>query len=359
LVLVPFVIRARSVGHDHDFDGVQKAHDVPTSRLGGGVVVIAYLVGLIVAVRLGGVALTVAAPLALAGLPVVLVGLWEDITRGVHPWQRLASAVVSAALASWFAGGIIGRVDLPLVDDALVYLIFALPLTWFMVAGACNAMNLIDGAHGLAGGTALLMFGGIFAMGVHVGDGLVVTQALAMLGAVAGFMAWNYPRGKVFLGDAGAYFLGFMYAELSILLVTRNPEVSAWFVIVLAAYPIVETVYSIYRRKVLLRTASMQPDAGHMHSLVLRRVMARESQPCDGAALRRANASVAPRLWLHGIVCLGAALYFAGNTPVLIALTLAYAAGYVGCYRVLARNLREPPVAEAACVSEPPQTKSP
>jgi len=241
-ILMPLAIFARGLGHDHDFDGVQKVHEVPTSRLGGAVLIVAYFAALAVVSRAGPAALEAAVALAFCSLPVVLIGASEDIIRGTRPWHRLAGAVASAVVASYFANGIITRVDLPGLDDWLVFLPFALPLTWFMVAGACNAMNLIDGAHGLAGGTALMMFGGLAAMAVYVDDPLVLAQALAMVGAIAGFLAWNYPHGKVFLGDAGAYFLGFMYAELAIQLVARNDGVSAWFVIALAAYPIVETL---------------------------------------------------------------------------------------------------------------------
>ena len=107
---------------------------------------------LAVAARTGPTPLTAAVALAFCALPVVLIGLSEDVTRGIHPWHRMSGAVASAVVASYFAGGIIARVDLPLLDTWLDYLPFALPLTWFMVAGACNAVNLIDGAHGLAGG---------------------------------------------------------------------------------------------------------------------------------------------------------------------------------------------------------------
>jgi UDP-N-acetylmuramyl pentapeptide phosphotransferase/UDP-N-acetylglucosamine-1-phosphate transferase len=342
--LIPPVILARDLGHDDDFDGIQKVHDVPTSRLGGAVVALAYLSALAVAVHFDEVDVQVVAALGLASLPVVLVGLWEDVTRGVHPWHRLSAAVCSAAIASWLAGGIIGRVDLPLVDDGLRFLVFALPVTWFMVAGACNAMNLIDGAHGLAGGTALMLFGGIAAMAVHVGDYAVAAQALMLMGAVVGYLVWNYPYGKVFLGDAGAYFLGFMYAELSILLINRNQEISAWFVIALAAYPIVETLYSIYRRKLVLRTESMQPDAGHLHSLVLRQLAAQHDGARPEGVMRRANARVAPRLWGHSAICFAAAMLFYNSTPMLIGVTLVYAGYYVWCYRGLVRTQaqREP-----------------
>lgn len=336
-VLMPFAIRSRWLGHDDDFDGVQKVHDVSTSRLGGVNVFLAYLAVVTVAEQAEHAALAPALPLLLCALPVVAIGFWEDVTRAVHPWFRLAGAVVAGIFASWLADGIIARLDLPFVDNWLKYLPFVLPITWFMVAGACNAMNLIDGAHGLAGGTALMMFGGLAAAAAILGDSFILAQALAMMCAIAGFLVWNYPRGKVFLGDAGAYFLGFMYAELSIAIVARNPGVSAWFVIALAAYPIVETLYSIYRRKVLLRTASMVPDAGHLHSLTFRELVMRGHSAHAKESVRRANARVAPRLWLHGAICFAGALALYNNTPALIGFTVLYAGFYVARYHALAR----------------------
>jgi len=261
----------------------------------------------------------------------------------VRPWYRLAAAVASAALASVLAGGTIARLDLPVLDGWLRYSIFALPLTWFMVAGACNAINLIDGAHGLAAGTALMMFAGLAAMAGHVGDRIVMIQALTMVGAIVGFLVWNYPLGKVFLGDAGAYLLGFMYAELSIQIVSRNAGVSAWYVIALAAYPIVETLYTIYRRKLVQRTASMQPDAAHLHSLIFRRLATQSGRERRGGGLNRVNASVAPRLWLHGALCLVAALLLHENTRALIGFSAIYGACYIVFYRVQARVRAERP----------------
>jgi UDP-N-acetylmuramyl pentapeptide phosphotransferase/UDP-N-acetylglucosamine-1-phosphate transferase len=332
-MLMPLAIRARVLGHDGNFEGVQKVHEVPTSRLGGVIVVLAYVATLSWALPVDGAGLSLAVLLAIACVPVVLVGLSEDITGRIHPWQRLAASIASAAFASWLAGGVIARLDLPVIDGWLKHLVVVLPLTWFMVAGACNAMNLIDGAHGLAGGTALMMFAGLAAMAGYVGDSVVLAQALAMVGSIVGFLLWNYPRGKVFLGDAGAYFLGFMYAELSIQIVARNPGVSAWFVIALAAYPIVETLYSIYRRKLVHRTSSMQPDAEHLHSLIFRSLAARRERGDTDGTLNSPNARVAPYLWLHGAICLVVALVFYDNTVVLMAFSALYALCYVACYK--------------------------
>ena len=99
-----------------------------------------------------------------------------------------------------------------------------------------------------------------------------LTETLVVMGALVGFLCWNYPRGHVFLGDAGAYFIGFMYAELSIQLVARNSGISPWYVIMLAGYPIVDTLFAMYRRGVVRRVPLMAPDALHLHSLVFRRI---------------------------------------------------------------------------------------
>jgi len=333
---MPLALVARSIGRDPLGTG-RKLHDVPTSRLGGVIVFAAYVGALAIVYKIGHVALSSALPLALAALPVVLVGLWEDLTFNVRPRYRMGGAVLSAALASALAGGVIPRLDLPLIDELLKHLWIVLPLTWFMVAGSCNAMNLIDGANGLASGTAFIMFGGIAAAAGWSSDAVTLTLALAMMGAIAGFMLWNYPRGRVFLGDAGAYFIGFMYAELSIQLITRNEELSAWYVILLAAYPITDTLFAMYRRGVVRRVPLMSPDALHMHSLIFRRVAMPIERRQSKVIAQRANARVAPRLWLHSAICLALAVLFHNNTPLIWLCIAAYVLVYVLRYRTLAR----------------------
>lgn len=355
--LMPVAIRARSLGHD-PVQGVQKLHAVPTSRLGGAVIFVAFgLVAGFAQLR-GFASMGVAWLLALAALPVVAMGAWEDITRSVRPRYRLLAAIVSAAIASLAVGGIVPRVDIGAIDRLLGIVWIALPLTWFMVAGACNAVNLIDGVHGLAGGTTFIMFGGIALMaGLH-GDAATLAPALAMMGALAGFLFWNYPRGRVFLGDAGAYFVGFMYAELSIQLVAHNDALSAWYVIMLAGYPIVDTLVAMYRRGWVRRRPLMTPDALHLHSLVFRRVTlplerwrqahATPSPPRRGVRLSdehrlRANGRVAPRVWLHSLICFALAVAFHDNTPALWFGLIVYAAFYMNRYRTLVRFRRKAP----------------
>jgi UDP-N-acetylmuramyl pentapeptide phosphotransferase/UDP-N-acetylglucosamine-1-phosphate transferase len=353
-IVLTLVVRARSWGIELGSAGSQHIHVAPTSRLGGAAVFLGFVVAVAIALQLELMPLHPALPLLIAAFPLQAVGLWEDIAHRVSPRHRLLAAVFSAALASAFAKGVITRLDLPLLDDWLAYFPFAVALTCFMVVGACNAFNIIDGNNGLAGGSALLMFVGVAIVAWDAGDMRVLALAAAMTGALVGFLLWNYPKGKVFLGDAGAYFIGFMYAQLSIQLVARNAGVSAWFVIALAAYPIVETLFSIYRRKILHHAAAMQPDILHLHSLLyLRFLRFAERPPSEEHRLglvaepylgrerrqpqRRANARVAPRLWLHGALCFITALAFYDNTPALIGSTLIYGIYYIVCYRKAAR----------------------
>ena len=335
-ILMPLVIRARSIGHD-ELAGVQRLHLVRTSRLGGVVVVAACLVALGVAISTEQAALSAALPLALAALPVVAVGLCEDLTHHVRPPYRIAASVISAALASGYAGGIIPRLDLPVIDDLLHYAWLVLPLTWFMVAGACNAINLIDGAHGLAGGTALIMLAGLSVAAGWSGDTATLAETLAVAGALIGFLAWNYPRGRVFLGDTGAYFIGFMYAQLSIQLIARNADLSAWYVIMLAGYPIVDTLFAMYRRGIVRRAKLMAPDALHLHSLIFRRVAMPIERRLPESDRGRANARVAPKLWLHSALCLVLAVVFHDNTLALCFGLAAYTLFYLHQYTTLVR----------------------
>ncbi len=349
VIVLALVVRAHSRIADLSLNDPQHIHVGFTSRLGGLAIVIGFAVAVAIALQFGSVPLFPAVSLLIAALPVAIVGLWEDLTHRASPKHRLLAALFSAALASAFADGVITRLDLPLVDGWLANLVFAIPLTWFMAVGACNALNIIDGTNGLAGGSAVLMFVGLAVIASKSGDALVLAEASAMTGALMGFLLWNYPKGKVFLGDAGAYFIGFVYAQLSIQLVSRNAGVSAWFVVALASYPIVETLFSIYRRKIVGHVAAMQPDTRHLHSLLYLQFLSSAKRPPiqerrqDRATRsysgkerrqpqRRANARVAPWLWLHGALSFAVALAFFDSTPVLIGFMLIYVVVYIHCY---------------------------
>src|SRR5438046_6793570 len=172
-IVLALVVRASRWANKFAPAGPQRFHVAAARSLVGVSVFGGFVSAIAIALHLEYVPLRPVVPLLIAALPVLLVGLWEDITHRVPPKYRLLAAVFSAALASAFAQGVLPRLDLPFVDSWLDYLPIAVPLTCFMVAGASNAFNIIDGTNGLAGGSALLMFAGLAAIAAVVGDTLV------------------------------------------------------------------------------------------------------------------------------------------------------------------------------------------
>ncbi|MEQ1804163.1 MAG: glycosyltransferase, partial [Burkholderiaceae bacterium] len=171
--------------------------------------------------------------LVAAGLPAFLAGMLEDLTQTMSPRRRLFATALSATLAIWLLDAVIRRTDIPGVDTLIVMLPFAVALTIFAVTGVANSVNIIDGFNGLASMCVLIMLLALAYVAGKAGDIVMQSIALAVVGAVMGFFVWNFPAGLIFMGDGGAYFLGFLLAEVSILLVNRNAGVSPLFPLLL------------------------------------------------------------------------------------------------------------------------------
>ena len=152
----------------------------------------------------------------------------------------------------------------------------------------------------------------------------------------AGFFLVNFPFGKLFLGDGGAYLLGFLLSWLSVMLVYRNPDISPWAPLLACAYPVFETVFTIARR-LWCRRHPGQPDSCHLHSLVKIAITGRYFRAFS-APLR--NAFVSPFCWAIAAVPAWLAVRFADNSPALLPATLASFALYLGFYWYVAHAAR-------------------
>lgn len=274
---------------DSDLEGVQKMHTIPVPRIGGLGIVVGLLIGIVVGYHLNGETYPTVILLLAAATPVFVAGIVEDLTKRVSVRTRLIASFVSGALGVYLADAQLTRLDTPLLDDLMVYGPIAFAFTCFAVGGMTHAVNIIDGLNGLASGTVVIILGGLAAMAWQTNDLLVMRLCLWGMAGMVGFMVFNFPFGRIFLGDGGAYLAGFWVATCAVLLLSRNPEVSTWAVLLSLLYPVWETVYSMYRRKVLNRVQTGMPDAGHLHHLVFRALQASE-----GASSRR--------VWLaHGV----------------------------------------------------------
>jgi UDP-N-acetylmuramyl pentapeptide phosphotransferase/UDP-N-acetylglucosamine-1-phosphate transferase len=261
-----------------------------------------------------------------------VAGLAEDLTQRVSIELRLAAAFVSAALAGWLLAAWIVRLDVPLLNPVLSVPAVSVIVTCLLVAGLTNAFNIIDGFNGLAGGVAALILLGIAYVAFKVGDIAILAAALTAVGAITGFMLLNFPRGLIYLGDGGAYLLGFWVGVLLVLLVGRNPEVSAWFPVLLCSYPVCELLFSIYRRGIVRRSHPGLPDLAHLHHLIYKRLV-RWLVGTDLPAHRTLrNSLTAPYLWILTSIGVAPAVVFWQGTLALQIGSALFAAAYIFAY---------------------------
>jgi UDP-N-acetylmuramyl pentapeptide phosphotransferase/UDP-N-acetylglucosamine-1-phosphate transferase len=332
LLVIRFATRHARLTHDDDFAGPQKFHAKAVPRVGGVAIAAGLLVAAVLMVLLSPGDSRLIFGLVACGLPTFLAGLAEDLTKRISPLQRLAATAVSAALASLLLSATIQHTAVPGLEWLVGIPIGALTVTVFAVVGVANSVNIIDGFNGLASMCVVIMLGALAYVGFQVDDPLIGTFALAGIGAVLGFFLWNFPGGLIFLGDGGAYFLGFMVAELSILLLARNPEVSPIFPLLVCIYPVFETLFSIYRRRFLRAVPPSMPDGIHLHSLIYRRVIRWAVGDRSAKALARRNSMTSPFLWLLCMASVIPAVLFWDNTAVLATALAVFACGYVMLY---------------------------
>ena len=326
------------IGMDHPSES-RKIHGHPTPRTGGVGIVLGYVLTLAV-LKLYGYPWVLASGLLLTTLPVFLVGFAEDLTNKVGATLRYVAAMFSALIGCGLIGSMLHRVDIPFIDALLAFPVICVAVSVFASASVAHAMNLIDGSNGLCSMTSVVAFLAICGVAWAVGDQDVMIAAAVAAGAFFGFFLFNFPIGRIFLGDGGAYTAGLFLAQLSILLVARNPQVSAWFPLLLLLYPIWETLFTVYRRAVKQRVSLATPDSLHMHHLVYRRVVlkSRAKHISERFAFITRGSLASVIMWGFVLITVTPALIWWDNTPVLMALALVYAFFYSWVYDRLAKS---------------------
>lgn len=315
-------------------EGPQKFHQEATPRIGG----IGIAVGFLAAVSLG---FFVNSPvteslslIALTALPIFAIGLIEDLTKRMGVKVRLFVAFFSGGIFLFFFEVASIRLDIPIVDSLMAYPAVTGFFLAFAIAGLSNAYNIIDGFNGLASMVGIIASTAILYVALQVQDPIVISLALITIGSVAGFFLWNFPKGLIFLGDSGAYLIGFLIAIASILLVVRNPAVSPWFALIVNAYPIFETLFTIWRRALHQGRNPGRPDGTHFHSLIYRRVM--RCAHHDGKPhhyLR--NAKTSPCLWLLSSLGVFPATLCWNSSLLLMVSGVAFVVLYLYAYRTI------------------------
>lgn len=321
---------------DHDLNGAQKIHHKPVPRIGG----LGLAMGLSTSAALifadGEPTFQLISRLLLCAMPVFMAGLVEDLTKKVSVKARLYASFVSAAIAALVLDVHLTRLDTPGLDVMMTVLPFSIVFTCFAAGGMTHAINIIDGLNGLAAGGVAIMLAGLALISWQVGDVMVMRLCLLGTASLAGFLVLNFPFGRIFLGDGGAYLAGFWLAQCGILLLQRNPAVSTWAVLLCCLYPVWETVFSMYRRHLVQKVSSGKPDMVHLHHLIFRRVTnqtTRHPLPNWG---RHALSSA--MIWLMALACVAVASIWYDETSTLMASTFLFIFGYGWLYQSLRPN---------------------
>ncbi len=265
LVLVPIIKKVALHVNAMDEPNERKVHKIAIPRLGGLAIFLAFLVGYI----LYGDITTQMISVLIGGFIIILTGIVDDINP-IKARYKLVCQIVAALVVVLY-----GR--LYFSNITLFGLEFIFP-TWinmilsaFFVVAVVNAINLIDGLDGLSSGISSIYFLTIAILGFVLNKlgGLDIILSLIMFGSTLGFLVHNFPPAKIFMGDTGSMFLGFMIAIIALLGYKVATVTSIIIPILLLFIPIVDTLFAIIRR-VLKHESIGAPDKEHLHHQLLK-----------------------------------------------------------------------------------------
>lgn len=270
-------------------------------------------------------------------VPAVLGGLIDDLTQRLTPRWRIILTFSTGVLAAVLLGASVPHINIPYLEVLFhSWPWIGVVLAIFAIAGLPHAINIIDGYNGLAAIVTIILSLALAHVSLQVNDRALAFIFLINCAATTGFVVWNYPFGKIFAGDSGAYLWGSVIAIGSILLVQRHEDVSAWFPLLLLIYPVWETVFSIYR-KWMRGVSPGTADALHFHQLVFRRVVRREINNGEVRGVMSRNNRTAPYFWIYTVVTVLPAIVFWKNTFVLIFFSFLFSFLYTIAYFAMVR----------------------
>jgi len=326
-----FIIRLKHLhlhfSADSNFTGPQKFHKELVPRIGG----ISIATGLLAAILIRAFGL---APqnhelmLLVCAIPTFAIGLTEDLTKRISVRLRLLFTAISAVCVIYLLGIQVNSLGIPFLDFLFAIPFFGIVFTIFAITGLANAYNIIDGFNGLSSMVGIVTLLALAYIAYVLNDTAIIFLSLVMASAILGFFIWNYPLGLIFLGDGGAYLIGFWIAFLSIFLCAKHPEISPWFALLINGYPIMETLFTIYRRKVHQNKSPGAPDGIHFHTLIYRRILRARYFNSSLSA----NARTAPYLWVLAGLSISPALLWWQSTPILMGTSTLFIIFYL-CYR--------------------------
>lgn len=268
-IATPYVKRLAVKVGAVDAPNQRKVHTRIMPRMGGLAIYLGYLVAFFLFVPYSSIGEMLG--IFIGSTIVMVVGMLDDKYQLSPKWKLLGQLAATAIVVIPF-GLKIGVVNLPYtgsIDFSSGWLFWlAIPITMFWIVGVTNAVNLIDGLDGLSAGVSAIATATMAIMALLMGDYKVATYCFVLLGAIVGFLYFNFHPARLFMGDTGSLFLGFNLAALSIMGFKEALFVSFIIPIVVLGVPLWDTFFAIVRRIVNKKPIS-SPDKGHLHHCLL------------------------------------------------------------------------------------------
>jgi UDP-GlcNAc:undecaprenyl-phosphate GlcNAc-1-phosphate transferase len=241
----------------------RKVHSRIMPRLGGLAIFLSFIIGILIFKPVGEYHL----PIVIGSILIILTGMIDDI-KEISPKLKLAGQIAAAAVVVIGGNLQVEFIKLPF-GGQIDFGYLSIPLTMIWIIGITNAINLIDGLDGLAGGVSSIALFTIAAMSIITGNGYVTIMALIVAASTVGFLFYNFHPAKIFMGDTGALFLGYMISVLSLLGYKNVTFITLIIPVIILGVPISDTFFAIIRRLVNKQPLSA-PDKSHLHHCLLK-----------------------------------------------------------------------------------------
>ncbi len=242
----------------------RKVHQTVMARLGGLAIYIGFLVGFVILLPESSELSTI--PILIGSFIIIVTGFLDDMIELSAKWKLLGQILAASIVV--FNGVQVEFINLPF-DAQLQLGWFSIPLTLLWIIGITNAINLIDGLDGLAAGVSSIVLITISTLAILDGNIFVASFGVILLGSTLGFLVHNFNPAKIFMGDTGALFLGYMISVLALLGFKNVTLFSLVIPIIILAIPISDTLFAIVRRLVH-KKPFFSPDKSHLHHCLLR-----------------------------------------------------------------------------------------
>ena len=271
-ILTPYMARVGKKQNMMDIPGHRKIHEEAIPNLGGIVIFFGFLLSLLLVVPIEGQVKA----LLIGGVIILLLGVIDDIVN-LSPKHKFIIQMIPALIVVVYNSDLINSFIVNQLKslDLLSYLLY--PILIFWIVGITNSINLIDGLDGLACGVSLIALAAFLILGLRQNLETLSLISIALAGSILAFLRFNFYPAKMFLGDSGSTFAGFMLASVGALWVLNSRN--AFFIlipIIVLALPIFDTLFAIWRRY-RSHHPIFQADKGHLHHRLLARGIAHKN----------------------------------------------------------------------------------